>query len=256
VRAGVPASRDLEITKILDRAGKDQPLPGSGERPAFVRAMFASIAPRYDLMNRLMSLGRDRAWRREVVRRAALAARLRLLDLGSGTGDLALEALRRQPDLVAVGADFTPQMMHVGRLRPGGAHVRWIVADALHLPFSDSAFDAVVSGYLLRNVADLPRALAEQLRVLRGGGRFVSLDTTPPPRNILRPFIRFHLHVIIPLVGRVITGSPSAYSYLPVSTEAFQAAGAVAEHLHAAGFREVGFVRRMLGSMAIHWGAK
>jgi len=252
----MPSSREGEIAEIVDRVCKGHPLPGPGERPAFVRAMFASIAPRYDLMNRLMTLGQDRAWRREVVRRAALAPRRRLLDLGSGTGDLALEALRGQPDMVAVGADFTPQMMHLGRSRPGGEHVRWLVADALHLPFAESAFDSVVSGYLLRNVADLPRALAEQLRVLRSGGRFVSLDTTPPPRNILRPFIRFHLHVIIPRVGRVITGSSAAYSYLPDSTEAFHAAEAVAEHLHAAGFREVGFVRRMLGTMAIHWGAK
>jgi demethylmenaquinone methyltransferase/2-methoxy-6-polyprenyl-1,4-benzoquinol methylase len=240
----------------VDRVRRGQPLPGPGERPSFVRAMFASIAPRYDLMNRLMTLGQDRALRREVVRRAVVAPRQRLLDLGSGTGDIALDALRGQPGLVVVGADFTPQMMHIGRVRPGGKHVRWIVADALHLPFATAAFDSVVSGYLLRNVADLPRALAEQLRVLRNGGHFVSLDTTPPPRTILRPFIRLHLHVIIPLVGRVITGSSAAYSYLSDSTEAFHAAEAVAKHLHAAGFREVGSVRRMLGTMAIHWGVK
>ncbi len=231
-------------------------LPVPSERPSYVRAMFASIAPHYDVMNRLMTLGLDRAWRREVVRRAALAAGQRLLDLGAGTGDIALAALRREPALLAVGADFTPEMMTAGRARPEGRHVRWVVADALHLPFAGSAFDAVASGYLMRNVADLPRALAEQNRVLRSGGRFVCLDTTPPRRNLLRPFIRFHLHVTIPLAGRIISRSSSAYTYLPDSTESFETAEALAEEMGAAGFREVGFVRRMLGTMAIHWGVK
>jgi demethylmenaquinone methyltransferase / 2-methoxy-6-polyprenyl-1,4-benzoquinol methylase len=238
------------------KRGSRHALPAPGERPSYVRAMFASIAPRYDLINRLMALGQDRAWRREVVRRAALAAGQRLLDLGTGTGDIALEALRRVPALRVVGADFTPEMMTAGRARPEGRRVRWVVADALHLPFARSTFDAVASGYLLRNVADLPRALAEQNRVLRNGGRFVCLDTTPPARNVLRPFIRFHLHVLIPLAGRILSGSSSAYTYLPDSTESFETAEALAGKLSAAGFHEVGFLRRMLGTMAIHWGVK
>jgi len=114
----------------------------------------------------------------------------------------------------------------------------------------------VTSGYLLRNVADVPQALVEQHRVLRSQGRVVCLDTTPPPRNVLRPFIRFHLHVMIPLMGRVITGSSAAYTYLPDSTEAFHSAENIADRLRAVGLREVGFARRMLGTMAIHWGAK
>jgi demethylmenaquinone methyltransferase/2-methoxy-6-polyprenyl-1,4-benzoquinol methylase len=231
-------------------------MPPAGERPSLVRAMFASIAPRYDQMNRLMTLGQDGAWRREVVRRAALAAGHRVLDLGTGTGDIALEALRQAPEVLAVGADFTPEMMRVGRSRAGGARVRWVVADALHLPFARGIFEAVASGYLLRNVADLPQALGEQHRVLGTEGRVVCLDTTPPPRNVLRPFIRFHLHVMIPLVGRVITGSSAAYTYLPDSTEAFHSAEKVADRLRGVGFREVGFARRMLGTMAIHWGVK
>lgn len=218
--------------------------------------MFASIAPRYDLMNRLMTLGQDRTWRREVVRRATLGEGQRLLDVGTGTGDIALEALRQAPGALAVGADFTPGMMRAGRSRAGGARVRWVVADALHLPFAGGSFDAVASGYLLRNVTDVPQALAEQHRVLRSKGRFVCLDTTPPPRSILRPFIHFHLQVMIPLMGRVITGSSAAYTYLPDSTEAFLSAEIIADHLRAVGLRAVGFVRRMLGTMAIHWGVK
>jgi demethylmenaquinone methyltransferase/2-methoxy-6-polyprenyl-1,4-benzoquinol methylase len=130
------------------------------------------------------------------------------------------------------------------------------VADALHLPFASSAMDAVASGYLMRNVADLPQALEEQHRILRSGGRLVCLDTTPPPRNLLRPLIRFHLHVVIPLAGRIISGSSSAYRYLPDSTESFETAEALRERLSAAGFHAVGFAQRMLGTMAIHWGIR
>ncbi|RMF42908.1 MAG: methyltransferase domain-containing protein, partial [Anaerolineae bacterium] len=117
-------------------------------------------------------------------------------------------------------------------------------------------FDVVVSGYLLRNVVDLPRALAEQYRVLRPGGRLVALDTTKPPRNLLSPFINFHMHTVIPLVGRVLTGEADAYTYLPDSTAAFLTAEDLAEHLRQAGFQQVGFHRRMFGTMAIHWGIK
>ena len=231
-------------------------MPPEAERTEFVRAMFASIAPRYDLMNRLMTLGQDRAWRREVVRRAAFAAGQRVLDIGTGTGDIALEAVRQAPGILAVGADFSPEMMRVGRSRAGGAQVRWVVADALYLPFARGSFEAVTSGYLLRNVPDVAQALAEQHRVLRTEGRVVCLDTTPPPRNLLRPFMDLHMHVMIPLVGRIVTGSSAAYTYLPDSTEAFHPAEKLADRLRGAGLREVGFARRMLGTMAIHWGVK
>jgi len=117
-------------------------------------------------------------------------------------------------------------------------------------------FDAVTSGYLMRNVADLPRALAEQWRVLKLGGRLVCLDTTPPPRNVLRPFLNFHLHVIIPVLGRLVAGASDAYTYLPESTEHFLTAEQLAERLRQAGFREVHFRRLMLGTMAVHWGTK
>ncbi|HPO57410.1 MAG TPA: class I SAM-dependent methyltransferase, partial [Anaerolineaceae bacterium] len=141
------------------------------DKAGYVREMFARIAPRYDLMNRLMTGGQDRAWRREVIARAGLQPGQRLLDLGAGTGDLAFEALRRHPGVQVVAADFTPAMLQVGRKRPE-PHPGWAAADALRLPFPDESFDALVSGFLLRNVADLDQALAEQYRVLRPGGRW------------------------------------------------------------------------------------
>jgi demethylmenaquinone methyltransferase/2-methoxy-6-polyprenyl-1,4-benzoquinol methylase len=226
------------------------------ERARYVQNMFGRIAGRYDLMNRLMTMGHDVGWRRRVIDLAQLPPGGRLLDLGTGTGDLAFEALKRDPSLAAVGGDFTLAMMRVGQGRPGGRRVRWGGIDALNLPFGSSQFDAVVSGYLMRNVVDVRRAWAEQHRVLRPGGRVVCLDTTPPPRNLLRPFINFHLHVIIPLLGRVVAGASDAYTYLPDSTENFLPAAQLAERLREAGFREVGFVRLMFGTMAIHWGTK
>jgi demethylmenaquinone methyltransferase/2-methoxy-6-polyprenyl-1,4-benzoquinol methylase len=218
--------------------------------------MFARIAPRYRLVNGLMTFGQDMRWRREVIRRARLAPGARLLDLGSGTGDLALEASHQMPLAHIVPADFTPEMMFIGRARPGGEALPWIIADALHLPFVNRSFDAVVSGFLLRNVADLDQTLHEQHRVLRNGGRIVCLDTTPPRPGPFRFLIELHLHCIIPLLGRLVAADSEAYNYLPESTESFLSAEILADRMSGVGFRGVGFAPRMFGSVAIHWGSK
>jgi len=225
-------------------------------RAHYVQAMFAHIAGRYDLMNRLMTGGQDVAWRKQVVALAQLPRGGQLLDLGTGTGDLAFEALSHDATLRAVGGDFTLEMMRVGQARPAGRQVRWAGTDALNLPFPDNTFDAVTSGYLMRNVIDVRRAWAEQYRVLKPGGHVVCLDTTPPPRNLLYPFIQLHLHVVIPTLGRLIAGDSEAYTYLPDSTENFLPAEQLAERITAAGFRQVNFKRLMFGTMALHWGEK
>jgi demethylmenaquinone methyltransferase/2-methoxy-6-polyprenyl-1,4-benzoquinol methylase len=226
------------------------------ERAHYVQNMFSRIAGRYDLMNRLMTAGQDRAWRREVIRRAALPAQGSLLDLGTGTGDLARQAWQQFPGCFPVAADFTLEMMLAGKQRPGSARLCWVGADALNLPFPNDSFDAAVSGFLFRNVSDLAQALAEQHRVLRPGGRIVILDTTHPQRNLLSPLINIHFHTIIPTLGKLITGEADAYTYLPESTENFLQAEQLAERMQAAGFRLVGFHRRMLATIAIHWGTK
>jgi demethylmenaquinone methyltransferase/2-methoxy-6-polyprenyl-1,4-benzoquinol methylase len=216
--------------------------------------MFGRIARRYDLMNRLMTAGQDVIWRREVIRRAKIPPGGRLLDLGAGTGDLVREAVVQNPACHPVAADFTMEMMQVGRSHPDALQVDWAGADALSLPFPAGRFDASVSGFLLRNVSDVRQVLREQYRILKPGGRMVALDTTRPPQNVLSPFIHFHLHFVIPALGQWITGDGPAYTYLPESTESFLGAEQLAARMIAAGFREVGFRRLMFGTIAIHWG--
>ena len=226
------------------------------ERARYVQGMFSRIARRYDLMNRLMTAGQDVRWRREVVRRTGIPESGRLLDLGAGTGDLAWETRRQHPGSQPVAADFTLEMMRVGKSRPNFPSLDWSAADALHLPFLTETFDAVISGFLLRNVVDVPQALSEQYRVLKPGGRVVVLDTTQPTRNLLSPLINFHLHVIIPFLGRIVAGASEAYTYLPESTEVFLQAEQLAAYFNQAGFKEVGFRRLMFRTVAIHWGRK
>jgi demethylmenaquinone methyltransferase/2-methoxy-6-polyprenyl-1,4-benzoquinol methylase len=218
--------------------------------------MFGRIAARYDLMNHLMTFNQDRRWRRVVIQQARLPRNGWLLDIATGTGALALEGRRQVPDLHVVAADFTLPMMRIGQRRDGAAQIAWQAADTLRLPYADGVFDAVASGYLFRNVADIPGALVEQVRVLKPGGRLVTLDTTPPPRSVLRPLIGFHLKVVIPALGRVVTGQGDAYRYLPESTLGFRTPDALADLMRAAGLAEVGYRRFMFGTMAVHWGTK
>jgi demethylmenaquinone methyltransferase/2-methoxy-6-polyprenyl-1,4-benzoquinol methylase len=223
------------------------------DRAAYVQDIFTRIAARYDLMNRLMTAGQDIRWRRQVIRLAQLAPGSRLLDLGTGTGDLAREALKQQPRARVVAADFTLKMMRVGQQ---SGRLDWSAADALRLPFPDAAFDAVVSGFLMRNVSDANLALREQWRVLQPGGRIVILDTTRPKRNLLSPFIWFHMHVVIPTLGGLLSGVREAYNYLPDSTENFLTAEDLRERMLAAGFKNPQFKRLMFGTIAIHWAEK
>jgi demethylmenaquinone methyltransferase/2-methoxy-6-polyprenyl-1,4-benzoquinol methylase len=241
----------LKIGKIM--AG----LKGQ-ERANYVQEMFGRIAGRYNIMNRIMTFGQDMSWRRFVVKQANLPAKGALLDLATGTGDIAFEAKESQPDAYVIGADFALPMMYVGQDEPRGKTIDWSAADALNLPFPNARFDAVVSGYLMRNVIDIPRALKEQWRVLKNGGRIVILDTAPPPNNILKPFILIHMNYVIPILGRLIGGQAAAdaYKYLPESTQAFKTAPELVELLKQAGYQNIGYKLVMLGTQMIVWGEK
>jgi demethylmenaquinone methyltransferase/2-methoxy-6-polyprenyl-1,4-benzoquinol methylase len=229
----------------------------TGEKRArHVRGMFARIANRYDLLNRIMTFGQDRRWRREAIARLSLKPKARLLDIGAGTGDLSFEAQRQRPHLQAVAVDFTTEMVNIGRNHPLGKRTGWVIADALHLPFRAGIFDGVASGFLMRNVSDVDTALAEQRRVLRPGGRMVCLETTPPRPGLLRPVIGFYLDHIIPALGRVLAGDVEAYRYLPASTQGFLETETMTARMNAAGFQAVHVVHRMFGTVAIHSGMK
>ena len=231
-------------------------LPDKQAKAGTVKAMFGRIAGRYDLMNCLMTFGRDQAWHREVVRQASLPPGGRLLDIGSGTGGIVCAALYRDSSLTAVASDFTVEMMAAGRARHADLPVKWCGADALALPFRDDSFDAVTSGYLIRNVVDIRQAFAEQIRVLRPGGKVICLDTSPPPAGLLRPAVMAYLRFAIPLAGRLVSGDPYAYRYLPESTQHFHSPDRLQHIMQQAGLTYVRYRRLMLGTVVILQGIK
>jgi demethylmenaquinone methyltransferase/2-methoxy-6-polyprenyl-1,4-benzoquinol methylase len=234
----------------------DPDIPTADRRARYVRDMFGRIADRYDLMNRLMTLGQDRVWQRCVARCTHPAPGRRLLDVGTGTGGILIQAYRIAPNLAGVGVDFTLEMLQAVRWKHAVRPPNWVGGDALALPFADGVFDAVTSGYLLRNVADIRAALAEQVRVLKPGGRLVCLDTSPPPEGWLAPVLRLQFAVMIPLLGWLVAGDAAAYRYLPASTRAFLTPDALAAEMRRAGLLQVAYQRFMLGTIAVHVGVK
>ncbi|MCA9996587.1 MAG: ubiquinone/menaquinone biosynthesis methyltransferase [Anaerolineales bacterium] len=226
------------------------------ERAQYVQNMFARIAGRYDLMNRLMTGGQDLKWRRFVIEQARLPVNGRLLDIATGTGDIALEGQTQIPGLQTVGGDFTIEMMQAGKQIPARQRIQWVGSDTLALPFPNDYFDAVTSGFLMRNVIDVRGAFREQLRVTKPGGRVVVLESSPPKRNVLRPFIQFHLNYVIPTLGKLIAGESDAYTYLPDSTKQFQSPESLATIMWEEGYTNVYYKLFMFGTVAVHVGQK
>ncbi len=231
-------------------------LPPPAEKRAYVRRMFGAIAPSYDLMNRLMTLGRDMIWRRTVVRLCALPPGGFLLDVATGTGDIAYEAQRANPAVRVVGLDLTPEMMLRGRAKRAGLSFPFVEGDALSLPFGDDTFDAAASGFMMRNVTDIAVAFREQLRVVKPGGRIVCLEITLPSTPVLGRLVEFYFFRVVPLVGRIISGHREAYMYLPESVAAFPRPPELVAIMESVGLRNVGYLSAMLGTIAIHWGTK
>ena len=248
-------------------------LPPADEKAAYVNRMFAEIADNYDLANRLITAGQDVAWRRKVIELCQLPVGGRFLDVGTGTGDIAFEAVGNHPDAEVIGCDFTYEMMAVGRKKSeraswrarweGAGGVEFVQGDGMRLPFADGYFDAVASGFLLRNVTDVDVCLAEQCRVTKPGGRMVCLETSPPPQSALTPLLRFYLFRVIPLLGQLVASGSSAaarshssppYQYLPASTAAFLPPQEMGRRMAQAGLRHVSYLPRMFGTVAIYVG--
>jgi demethylmenaquinone methyltransferase / 2-methoxy-6-polyprenyl-1,4-benzoquinol methylase len=216
----------------------------------YVRRLFATIADRYDFITRFLSFGRDRAWKARLVDLAGIRPGWRVLDLACGTGDLAAEAARRGGRVI--GLDITPRMVVLARARDAAARCAWVVADMTSLPLPAGAFDGVTTGYGLRNVPDLPRALSEAWRVLRPGGCFCSLDFERPETAWLRAVYLAYLTVVGASLGWLLHRDPDTYRYIPASIRRYPGARAVADLMRAAGFTDVRHVRVFGGLMAIH----
>lgn len=231
------------------------------EKKQYVNTMFAQIAYRYDLMNRIMTGGQDIRWRKLLIKQAQLPPQGWFLDIATGTGDVAFEALRQYPQLDhVVGADFTLPMMRVGQQRlekkllPN--RLSWSGADTLHLPFPDNTFDAVASGFLMRNVTSVPQALAEQTRVCKVGGRVLVLDVPRPADSFWGQLFRVYFHQAVPFLGGLITGQRDAYNYLPASADAFLRPEALKFKMEKVGLRQVRYTMLMFNTVALHVGIK
>lgn len=191
-----------------------------------VREMFDSIAQRYDLLNHLLSMNIDRRWRTKVVRMIRQQGPESVLDIATGTGDLAIAAARALPQTAVTGVDLSPEMLRIGRekvaVRFPGREFPMLEGDAEQLPFADASFEAVTCGFGVRNFENLPKGLEEMHRVLRSGGRVYILEfSLPSRRNILGKLYRFYFRRILPGIGRMISKDARAYAYLPESVGAF-----------------------------------
>ena len=213
--------------------------------PGEVRAMFDRISPVYDGMNRVMTLGLDRRWRR-LAAEAVVSEGDRVLDTCCGTGDLAIAC--EEAGGVVTGVDFSERMLE--RARKKSSTIDWQQGDALSLPFADGSFDAASIGFGVRNLDDLQDGLRELRRVLRPGGRLACLEITRPS-GILRPFFRLWFDGVVPIVGKVVPGG-QAYTYLPASVRRFPGPGELAALLEEAGFVEVGWKLLGGGIVALH----
>ena len=243
----------------IDSATASAAAAGGAEKRAYVKRIFSEIAPRYDLLNHVLSLNIDRRWRREAI--ASLRVERdqagRYLDLCAGTMDIAAE-ISRLPGFrgMVIGADFAEPMLRAGAEKIKGSVIAPVTADAVQLPIASGQLAGAIVAFGIRNVAGLDESLREAFRVLVPGGRFVILEFSTPRMRILRVLYQLYFHYVLPLIGRLISGHRTAYRYLPRSVANFPVEEELARRMDAAGFSKVSWSSLSFGVAAIHVGER
>jgi demethylmenaquinone methyltransferase / 2-methoxy-6-polyprenyl-1,4-benzoquinol methylase len=248
----MPRTLDPEVARA------DAAAAGGAVKREYVQQIFSEIAPRYDLLNHLLSLNIDKGWRRRALETLSWrqAPTGRYLDLCAGTLDVGAQLVREAGfGGFVFAADFAEPMLRGGAGKAPREVLAPVAADALRLPVADGAFDGAIVAFGIRNVASLDAGLVEVRRVLRPGARFVILEFSTPRHALVRAGYQFYFHSILPLIGRLISGHPTAYTYLPRSVANFPVEEALAARMRAAGFRDVQWTSLSFGIAAIHVGA-
>jgi len=226
-----------------------------------IQEMFSSIADRYDLLNRLLSLGRDRYWRKFAVSQLPKISRGIILDVATGTGDVAIEIAERYPQNVRIsGVDLSDKMIDLGKakVRQAGLEERITLdtGDVYSLDFKDNTFDGAIIAFGIRNVQDYKKGIKEMSRVVKDGGKVVILEFTTMQNPLIKPFFLFYITKVLPFIGEVISGRKGAYKYLPESMLSFPPPQRLKEIMEEAGLREVEYRSLTFGITTVHTGIK
>jgi len=235
----------------MDKSAKD---------PAKIRTMFSTIAPRYDLLNRVLSLGIDGYWRRFAVNQLPKVENAKFLDVATGTCEVAMEILKRYPDAKVAGVDFSEGMLELGRekVRKSGHQGRIDVrlADVTSLPFEDNTFDASIIAFGIRNVQDYKKGIAEMGRVVKGGGKVVILEFTSIQNRFFKLPYRFYITKVLTFIGEMVSGRKGAYKYLPSSMLEFPSPDELKKSMEETGLQDVKYYKLTSGITAVHVGTK
>jgi demethylmenaquinone methyltransferase/2-methoxy-6-polyprenyl-1,4-benzoquinol methylase len=230
----------------------------SAKDPAKIQSMFSTIAHRYDLLNRVLSLGIDRHWRKFAVRQLPKADNAHYLDVATGTCDVALEIINSIPGSRVKGVDFSTGMLELGKEKVMNAGLAESIdvrfGDATNLPFEDNAFDGSIIAFGIRNVQDYKKGISEMGRVVKAGGRVVILEFTTVQNRLFKPIYRFYITKVLPFIGEVLSGKKGAYNYLPESMLSFPVPDELKQAMEETGLQDVKYYKLTLGAVTVHVG--